>query len=176
MIKTFKKISPSTIILFIICLIFSCLSLFTVIYFSVQINNDIQTIKQYSKYDSNITSYDIIKSGNQYHGFINIQSLYSTNNCSLFIISEQTYIKVESYLQFYYTLYSIQFFYYTENNCYLNFTNNLNGDIGMVIGFFIITIICIGSLYISSLLIRTEIKRIREDNDIIEMISVKTSL
>lgn len=176
MFKTFKKISLAITIPFIIFIIFSILSLFTIIYFSVQINNDINTAKQYSKYDSNITLYDVVKSGNQYHGFINIQSLYSTNNCSLFIYSDQTKLKVESYLSLYYSLYSIKSFYYDKENCYLNISIDLGDDIGMVIGFFFILLFCIGGLLISLSLIKAEIKKIRLDNDIIEMMTVKTSL
>ena len=68
---------------------------------------------QYVGYNSNITGYHILENVNSnYHGFIDIQSLYSSNNCSLFIYSDQTKDKVDAYLTLYYPLYTDQYIYY----------------------------------------------------------------
>lgn len=173
---TFKKLSLQTKLSSILYFIFFTLSLFTVSYFSVQVHNDLISNDQYVGYNSNITGYHILKLNSNYHGFIEIQSLYSSNNCSLFIYSDQTKDKVDAYLTLYYPLYTDQYIYYNAN-CFLSLTTNLHGDIGMVVGFCIIvsllTCLMIGGLIP---LIKYEIKNIKMDNQIVEMMTVKTSI
>jgi len=174
----FKKLSLQTQISSICLFLSLCLSLFTIIYFSVQVHNDIISNNQYIGYNSNITSYDIVKSGNQYHGFIDIQSLYSSNNCSLFIYSDQTKDKVNAYLTLYYHLYTDQYFYYKNNaNCFLTLTTNLSNNVGLVVGFCIITFLVMLLIVFALIpIIKDQLKNIKMDNQIVEMMTVKTSI
>src|SRR5271170_5621595 len=132
-------IKRDTKALLIISVIFSLIVISCLLFFANQVHQDLITDHQYVGYNSNITSYDIVLKS-QYYGFVLFQSLYSSNNCTLFVYSSNLLTKVEGYLQFNYPLYLDQYVYYNKNNdnCVLK-TSNLQTDTVMTIVFAFLT-------------------------------------
>jgi hypothetical protein len=133
-------IKNSDKVLFIIYLIMLVGSLTTVIYFSIQFNNNIKINNQYSKYNSNITNYNIVKEI-YYYGFIELKSLSSNHNCSIYVDSESSKSKLNGYLEYNYPLYTFVNIYYSVNDCLFSLPKTPYNDLGLVIGFLFISLL-----------------------------------
>lgn len=116
-------------------------SIFVISYFSVKINNDLHINNSYESYNFNINvvNYDVVSNTNQYSGFLS----FSQFNCSIYIYSDSSKEKVNTYLQYWYPENSNLEIYYTLVNnyiqqygkCLLSTPMNTFNDTGMVVGF-----------------------------------------
>lgn len=138
-------IKKDTIALLTIYVIFSIVCISSLLFFADQVHQDIITDRQYIGYDSNTIDYIISESNSNYYGFVLFESLYSSNNCSLFVYSDNLLEKVEGYLQFNYPLYVSRYVYYNKNNdCVLTISNLLGDTILTIIFAFLSAIFIYG--------------------------------
>lgn len=114
--------------------------LFTIIYFSIEYQNQTIINNQYINYMSNITNYNITfnHDGNNYNGYI--QFSYSDHQCWMYNITLNSYNQVYYYLNLYYPLYTLMNIYYNGQICSLYLPYETWRDLGMSVGFSIIFI------------------------------------
>lgn len=153
-------------------------TIFVISYFSVKYNDDIKINNLYENFNIIIKKYDILKSSNQYNGFIDIDQ----RNCSVYIYSNNLQSKVITYLNYWYPVNSSLSIYILQvsddnqignqleeigeeyGDCILSLPMNSSNDLGMVVGFCIefLLLLCVTSFSEDPFFIRLLIKKIKE--------------
>ena len=96
----------------LLMIIFCSVNIFSIIWFSLQYDNNIRVNNQYQNYNANITNYNItLNTNKQYDGYVEFTF---KNKCLMYNITLSTERAVYYYLNLYYPKYTLMNIYYNK--------------------------------------------------------------